>query len=177
MHMAQGMYGMILVEPKDPLPKVDKEFYVMQGELYTKGRIGEKGFQEFDPNKMLYENPEYVTFNGRVNALVDHPMYAKVGESVRIYFGDAGVSYASSFHIMGEIFDTLYEYGSTSSIRDNVQTALVPAGGAAIVDVALEVPGNYVLLDHSISRTDKGAWGILQATGKENLQIYRGITK
>jgi nitrite reductase (NO-forming) len=174
MHMTNGMYGMILVEPKEGLTAVDKEFYLMQGELYTKGAIGEKGHQEFDPKKMLYEDPEYVVFNGRVKSLVDNPLKAKVGDKVRLYVGNGGVSLVSSFHVIGEIFDRVYPEASTS-ILENVQTTVIPAGGATVTEFGLEVPGNYVLVDHALARLDKGAWGLLQVDGEPNPEIYKDV--
>ncbi|MBI1969864.1 multicopper oxidase domain-containing protein, partial [Candidatus Woesearchaeota archaeon] len=174
MHMANGMYGLILVEPKEGMPRVDKEFYVMQGELYTEGVMGEKGLQEFSVGKMLEEKPEYVLFNGRVHALVDYPLTANVGEKIRVYVGNGGVSKISSFHVIGEIFDTVYPEASTSTIK-NVQTTAIPAGGASIAEFQLEVPGKYVLVDHALARLDRGAWGLLQVEGSENPEIYAKV--
>jgi nitrite reductase (NO-forming) len=175
MHVANGMYGLIVVEPKEGFPPVDKEFYVMQGELYTDGEIGEKGFQNFDPVKMLKEQPEYVVFNGRVKSLVDSPMRAKVGERVRLFVGNGGVAYTSSFHVIGEIFDKVYAEGSTSPPLENVQTTSVPAGGSAVVEFDTQYPANYVLVDHALARLDKGAWGILKVEGEENPEVYQAL--
>ena len=170
-HMANGMYGLILVEPSEGLPVIDKEFYVMQGELYTKGELGETGYQPFSGQKMLDENPEYVLFNGRVKALADHSLNANAGERVRLYTGNGGVALASNFHVIGEIFDTLYPEGSTRT-EENVQTTLIPAGGAAIVEFTADVPGTYPLVDHALARLDRGAWGLLKVTGKENPAVF-----
>jgi len=175
MHMANGMYGLILVEPKQGLPSVDKEFYVMQGELYTEGPIGEEGFQAFNAEKMLYENPEYVIFNGRVKSLVDHPLETRVGDTVRLYVGNGGVSFVSSFHVIGEIFDSVYPEAATSPLLKNVQTTLIPAGGATITEFEMDVPGTYVLVDHALARLDKGGWGLLTATGAEHPEIYTAL--
>ncbi len=174
-HIANGMYGLILVEPLQGLPKVDHEFYVMQGELYTHGRIGKKGFQAFDSQKMLDERPEYIVFNGRTGALVKQgQLKAKVGDTVRIFIGNAGVSKVSSFHIIGEIFDKVYPEASLSNTLSHVQTTLVPAGGASMLEFTVDYPGNYVLVDHALARIDRGAWGILQVTGKKNKALYSG---
>ena len=175
-HIANGMYGLILVEPEGGLPPVDHEFYVMQGELYTKGVIGAKGFQPFDGQKMFDERPEYIVFNGRVKGLVDHPLKARVGEKVRIYLGNGGVSRISSFHIIGEIFSRVWPEAATEPVLRNVQTTLIPAGGASVVELHLDVPGNYVLVDHALSRIDRGAWGILQVEGSENPAVYAPLT-
>src|SRR5207244_4780347 len=144
------MYGLILVEPDAGLGAVDHEFYVMQGEVYTQRAFGQHGHHEFSVEKLLAERPEYFVFNGAVGALTgQHPMRAKVGETVRIFFGVGGPNATSSFHVIGEIFDRVYDQAAlTSSPMTNVQTTVVPAGGAAIVEFTLEVPGRYILVDH-----------------------------
>ena len=176
MHIANGMYGLILVEPAGGLPKVDREYYIMQSEFYTKGKTDEKGLQDFDQDKGVDENPTYVVFNGKKNALMgDKMLEAKVGETVRLYVGNAGPNLASSFHVIGEIFDRVYVEGG-SKINENVQTTLIPAGGAVIVEFKVEEPGEYVLVDHSIFRAfNKGAIGILKVTGEKNPQVYNKV--
>ncbi|WP_119716972.1 copper-containing nitrite reductase [Cognatilysobacter tabacisoli] len=175
MHVANGMYGLILVEPPQGLPPVDKEYYVMQGDFYTTGKYREKGHQPFDMEKAIIEQPTYVLFNGAEGALTgDKALTAKVGENVRLYVGNGGPNLVSSFHVIGEIFDKVWFEGGTK-FQENVQTTLIPAGGAAMMDFHLEVPGSYVLVDHSIFRAfNKGALAILQASGKENKAIYSG---
>ncbi len=175
MHIANGMYGLILVEPKVGMPPVDKEFYVMQGDFYTKGSYGEAGLQPFDMEKALTETPDYVLFNGSVGALTgDNALKAKVGEKVRLYVGNGGPNLVSSFHVIGEIFDNVWPEGGTT-INHQVQTTLVPAGGSAITEFRVDVPGNYVLVDHSIFRTfNKGSLGILNVAGEEDKAIYSG---
>ncbi|OGQ21474.1 MAG: nitrite reductase, copper-containing [Deltaproteobacteria bacterium RIFCSPLOWO2_02_FULL_44_10] len=175
MHIANGMYGLILVEPKEGLPKVDREYYVMQGDFYTKGRHGEGGLQPFDMAKAIDEHPEYVIFNGSVGSLVgDKGLTANVGETVRLYVGNGGPNLISSFHVIGEIFDNVSIEGG-DTLNHNVQTTLIPAGGSAIVEFKVEVPGNFILVDHSIFRAfNKGAIGWLKVTGNENKTIYSG---
>src|SRR5690554_1549640 len=175
MHIANGMYGLILVEPEGGLAPVDKEYYVMQGDFYTKGKYGEAGLQPFDMQKAIDEEADYVVFNGSVGALSgDDALTAKVGETVRIFFGNGGPNLVSSFHVIGEIFDRVTVEGG-SLVNENVQTTLVPAGGAAMVEFKVDVPGELVLVDHSIFRAfNKGALGILNVTGPENKQIYSG---
>ncbi len=175
MHIANGMYGLILVEPAGGLPKVDKEYYVMQGDFYTAGTSGEKGLQAFDMAKAIAETPDYVVFNGKVNALTGkNALTANVGETVRLFVGNGGPNLVSSFHVIGEIFDHVYIEGG-ANINTNVQTTLVPSGGAAIVDFKVDVPGTYVLVDHSIFRTfHKGTLGLLNVGGAENKTIYSG---
>jgi len=174
-HIANGMYGLILVEPKKGLSKVDHEFYVMQGELFTKGRLGKKGFQKFDSYKMINERPEYIVFNGRTGALTNKgQLQTKVGDKVRLFVGNAGVSKISSFHVIGEIFDTVYPEAALKNPHKNVQTTLVPAGGATMVEFEVDYPGDYVLVDHALTRIDRGAWGILQVSGVTDATLYSG---
>ena len=175
MHVANGMYGLILIEPPEGLPPVDKEFYVMQGDFYTAGKYREKGLQPFDMQKAIDERPTYVLFNGSESALTgDNALKAKVGEKVRLYIGNGGPNLVSSFHVIGEIFDKVWFEGG-SKFQENVQTTLIPAGGAAIAEFKTEVPGTYVIVDHSIFRAfNKGALGMMKIEGPENKAIYSG---
>ncbi|GFL08283.1 copper-containing nitrite reductase [Neisseria gonorrhoeae] len=172
MHIANGMYGLILVEPKESLPKVDKEFYIVQGDFYTKGKKGAQGLQPFDMDKAVAEQPEYVVFNGHVGAIAgDNALKAKAGETVRMYVGNGGPNLVSSFHVIGEIFDKVYVEGG-KLINENVQSTIVPAGGSAIVEFKVDIPGSYTLVDHSIFRAfNKGALGQLKVEGAENPEI------
>ncbi|SCZ13797.1 copper-containing nitrite reductase [Microvirga guangxiensis] len=172
-HIANGMYGLILVEPEEGLPKVDHEFYVMQGEIYTEQAFGTKGLVEESYDKLISERPEYFIFNGSTEALKKNPLKAKVGETVRIYFGVGGPNYTSSFHVIGEIFDRAYPLASLSSPMKDVQTITTPPGGASVVDFKVEVPGNYILVDHALSRVERGLAGILQVEGPENPTIFK----
>jgi len=175
MHIGNGMYGLILVEPPGGMPPVDREYYVMQGDFYTTGKYREKGHQDFDMQKGVDENPTYVLFNGMEGALTgDRALKANTGENVRLYVGNGGPNLVSSFHVIGEIFDKVWFEGGTR-YNENVQTTLIPSGGAAIMDFHLEVPGSYVLVDHSIFRAfNKGALAILKAEGPERPEIYSG---
>ncbi len=175
-HIANGMYGLILVEPEGGLPPVDREFYVMQGEIYTEAAFGQHGSQDFNVEKLLNERPEYFVFNGSVGALSKlHPLEAKVGETVRIFFGVGGPNYTSSFHVIGEMFDRVYDLGGVlSEPLKGIQTVSVPPGGAVITEMKLEVPGNYILVDHALSRLERGLSGILHVEGPANPEIYDG---
>lgn len=167
-HIANGMYGLILVEPEDGLPPVDREFYVMQGEIYTAKPFGAKGNLAESTQKLLDEQPEYYVFNGAANALTgSNALTANVGEKIRIYFGVGGPNKTSSFHVIGEIFDRVYQLGSLDSPPlTNVQTVTVPPGGASVVDLTVDVPGEYTLVDHALSRAARGLVGKLVVSGK-----------
>ncbi len=175
-HIANGLYGLILVEPHRGLPKVDREYYVMQSEFYTEQSIGTKGLAVFSSQKGMDENPTYVVFNGKVGALLgEGKLQAKTGETVRLFVGNIGPNLVSSFHLIGEIFDRVYREGSLSEPAHNVQTTLIPAGGASALEFKVEVPGDYTLVDHSIFRINKGAMGQLHIEGPENPEILKKI--
>ena len=178
MHVANGMYGLILVEPEEGLPPVDREFYVVQGEVYSTQPFGTAGNHTFSNDHLLAEHADYVIFNGRVGALTgDRALTAKVGERIRIFFGDGGFL-ISSFHVIGEIFDRVYQEGSVGTEPSrNIQTTLVPAGGATIVELTLQIPGRYLLVDHNLGRAlGKGAAGHLEVTGPGDPAIFSGGT-
>jgi len=174
-HIANGMYGLILVEPAEGLSAVDREFYVMQGEFYTEGAYGEAGLQPFSYAKALVENPDYVVFNGAVGSMSGaKALQANRGERVRLYVGNGGPSLTSSFHVIGEIFDDVYAEAG-SALTHNVQTTSVPPGGATIVEFTADVPGNYVMVDHAIFRAlDKGANGVIAVGGAPNEIFQEG---
>lgn len=174
-HMAHGMYGMILVEPEEGLPPVDKEFYIMQGELYTTGGLGNKGLQVFDTQGMLDGIPTYVVFNGRTGGITGK-MTAEVGDKIRMYVGNGGVNRVSAFHVIGEVFDKVYHEGAIAedTVHRDIQTTSIPAGGAAIVEFDVQYPGSYILVDHALALLDKGAWGVLEVTGKPDPEVFDG---
>jgi len=174
-HISNGMYGVILVEPVGGLPRVDREYYVMQSEFYTKD--GKKGDTlEFSFENGLAEHSSHVVYNGMAGSLIKNPLKAKVGENVRIFFANAGPNHVASWHIIGEIFDKVWTEGSlTTAPLENVQTTLVPAAGSSMVEFKVEVPGTYLSVDHSIFRIAKGAVGLLKVDGPENPEIYKGL--
>lgn len=176
-HNSHGQYGLIMVDPKDSkiaLPKVDKEFYIVQGEFYTTGEIGKRGLMQFDSDDLINGTPNYVVFNGKIESTPR--LTAKVGDKIRIYVGNGGVNLISSFHVIGEIFDTVYpEANIGGSIEHNVQTTAVLPGGASIVEFTLNVPGKYLLVDHALARMNKGAWAVLEVSGNENGDIFKKV--
>jgi nitrite reductase (NO-forming) len=177
MHIASGMYGLIVVEPPGGLPRADHEFYVMQGDFYMQGDRGLGGLRQFDMTKLLAEQPDYVVFNGHMGSLTgDNAMHASVGDLVRIFFGVGGPNITSSFHVIGEIFDRVYPEGSLTSEPDtNVQTTHVSAGGATMIEFTPVLPGTYTLVDHSIVRMEKGAAGQLIVDGPDNPDILQAV--
>jgi nitrite reductase (NO-forming) len=172
-HVTNGMYGMILVEPEGGLTQVDREFYVMQGELYTARPFGTQGDQEMDYVKLISERPEYFLFNGSVGALTKaHPLRARPGETVRIFFGVGGPNFTSSFHVIGEIFDRVYEGASLGAVPlTGVQTVSVPPGGATVVEFKIDRAGRYTLVDHALSRIERGLVGFLIVDGPRDDEL------
>lgn len=175
MHVANGMYGLIYVQPEKALPAVEHEFYVMQGDFYTDEPFGVKGHQPFSMQRAIDEKPSYVVFNGSALSLVgDKALQAKVGDRIRLFVGNGGPNLVSSFHVIGEIFDTVYFEGGQHTQTD-VQTTLVPAGGSAIIEFKLDTNGTYLLVDHSLLRTfNKGTLGMLKVEGEQVASIYSG---
>ena len=172
-HMANGMYGLILVEPEDGLPQVDHEYYLMQGEIYTAAPKGKEGFQQFSAAKLMAEVPEYFVFNGAVGAVMNsRALKANVGETVRVFFGNAGPNQAAATHTVGEIFTKVYENGSlTAPPITNVQTVGVPPGSAAVLEFVARKPGNFALMDHSIARMAKGLMAAIAVSGSDDANL------
>lgn len=170
-HISSGMYGIIVIEPEGGLPKVDKEFYIMQGDMYVEGAGAEK---TFSLDKMMAEQPTNVVMNGSAAALAANPMKVKVGDTVRIFFGVGGPNLTSSFHGIGTIFDRVANLGSlTSPMVKDVQTTVVPPGSATMVEFKARVPAKYILVDHALTRLQKGAVAIVQADGAPVPELFR----
>lgn len=163
LHVANGMYGTIIVEPKDGYPSdsvVDREYTIVQSEWY----------REHDEEAFLDENPEYVVFNGDDFTLKEHPLLAKVGDTVRLYVTNVGPNKVSSFHVVGTTMDQVYLDGNPKNVLYGMQTVLLPSGGAAIVEVTLTEEGDYPVLTHQLNDASKGATAILRVTkdGKDH---------
>lgn len=179
-HIANGMYGLLYVEPADgPLPPVDHEYYVMQSEFYYEPpEVLENGRKsdtvEFSYPNAMREEPDIVVFNGRESAMTrDAPLKANVGETVRIFFGNAGPNLTSSFHVIGSMFKNVYRDGDVVSPPAHyIQTVTVAPGASSIVDLAMVVPGTYALVDHAIFRLDKGAVGYLNVSGNARTDVF-----
>ncbi|HZD23626.1 MAG TPA: copper-containing nitrite reductase [Acidimicrobiia bacterium] len=172
-HIAHGMYGGILVEPEQPLPEVDHEWYMVQSEFYTDST--DTGTVEFDRQALTDENPTYVVFNGAVGSLTgDNALQMNVGERSRIYFVNAGPDLDSNFHPIGSHWDKVYpEAALLNAPLRGSQTTLVSAGGGTVVEIVGQVPQTVLLVDHAISRTfDKGALGQIVINGAENPEIF-----
>ncbi len=176
MHIANGMYGFVLVEPEEGLPEVGKEIYVVQSEIYTND--DQPGHKSFDMARADKGDPQYVVFNGAVGALLkDRAPIARQDEAVRIYVGNAGPNLISSFHVIGQIFDKVYREGDLlSPPARSLQTTLIPAGGSAVVEFTPPVPGSFLLVDHAIFRLHHGAVGTINVHGQENAEIYEPKT-
>ncbi len=175
MHVANGMYGLIVVEPDEGYTPVDREYYVVQGDFYTTGEYRAAGDQPFDMNRAIHEDPSYVLFNGRDGALTgDNALVAHTGERVRLFVGNGGPNLTSSFHVIGEIFDRVYTEGGTQ-VSTDVQTTSVPPGGSAIVEYGVEVPGTYIIVDHALFRAfNHGAIGMMRVEGDAAPTVYSG---
>jgi nitrite reductase (NO-forming) len=177
-HIANGMYGFVLVEPAEGMRPVDKEFYVVQSEIYAHN--GDKGHQSFDVERGERSDPQYVVFNGAVGSLLkDKALHAPLGKSVRLYVGNAGPNFISSFHVIGQIFDNVYREGDLiSPPAHGLQTTLIPAGGSSVVEFTPQVPGSFLLVDHAIFRLHRGAVGSVVVDGDQKLaaEIYNPIT-
>ena len=172
-HVANGMYGLILVEPEEGLSPA-KEFYVMQSEIYaTDDPDSHNRLKILSYEDLQNENPSYVVLNGKARKHVEQPLQATTKDRIRIFYGNAGPNLISSFHVIGGILDKVYRDGSLANSPDQgIQVTLVPSGASTIVEFDVPVPGTYTLVDHSLSRTEKGCVGFLNVTGDPRPDLY-----
>ncbi len=161
-HVANGMYGTIVVEPAGGLKPVDKEFQITQSEFYTKDGYSKGDTLEFSYENGLDERPSHVVYNGHASKMVKTPLRAKAGETVRIFLTNAGPNFVDSFQLLEQPFDRVYTEGSlTSPPAENVKVTRVPTGGAVMVEFKVKA-GTYTLVDPVKDRKDKGALGLLK---------------
>ena len=165
MHMMQGMYFAIIVDPRDGWgTKADKEIVLVQSEFYTKADT--KGQLGPDWTAAMAKNASHVVFNGRSFQYKDAPITVDEGDRVRIFVVNAGPTFRSDFHIVGAIFDRVYPDGVPGNVLERVQTYTVPAGGGAVFETVFEkgasAEGLYPFVTHSFADAEKGAVGIIQ---------------
>ena len=160
MHIANGMYGAIVVEPKTPLPHADKQYVLVASEWYL-DRDGLTQPAQFDMAKAHAKTPDWMTFNGYAGQYVKHPLTADPGETVRFWVVDAGPSIDTDFHIVGTILDRAWIDADLTQHLTNVQTAQVPAGGGGVFDVNIDQPGLYPFVSHAFAAVDQGQVGLL----------------
>jgi nitrite reductase (NO-forming) len=163
-HIANGMYGAIVVEPPTGvLPKADKNYVLVASEWYL-ASDGLKSPAQFNMDKAHARQPDWMTFNGYAGQYVKHPLTANPGELVRFWVMDAGPSLDTDFHIVGTILNTAYPFGDMNSADalHNVQTVTVPAGGGAVFDVKIDKPGLYPFVSHAFAAVDQGQVGVLR---------------
>jgi nitrite reductase (NO-forming) len=159
-HMANGMYGAVVVDPPTPLPPA-REYVLVQSEFYVSG---DKGTVQVDTAKALADTPDYMAFNGYVNQYKDAPLQAKVGERVRLYVVNAGPNEFSAFHVIGTIFENAYADGNPANVQHGMQTVTIPPGGGYTVEFVIPNPGTYAFVSHSFHAVNQGAVGVLNVT-------------
>jgi len=168
-HIANGMYGIIIVEPANGYPTdhdIDREYTLVQSEWYK-----ENDFESF-----LNNEPSYVVFNGDDFTLTEKPFLAKVGDKVRFYVNNAGPNEVSSLHIVGTVMDRVYLDGNPKNVLYGLQTLMLPASGGAVVEVTVTEEGYYPIVTHQFNHASKGAVAILRVTkdGKDNHEAAMG---
>ena len=161
-HIANGMYGAIVVSPAKPLPSADKEYVLVGSEWY----LNSNGIDEpasLDMAKARQMTPDWVTFNGYASQYVTHPLTAEKGETVRFWVVAAGPTLNTNFHVVGTVFDRAWVNGDLRNPpQQGVQTVLVPAGGGGVFDVKIDDEGTYPFVSHAFAHADLGQVGILK---------------
>lgn len=172
-HIAAGMHGAVIIEPEDGLPEVDREYVVVQSEVFTDGATTPEAATDIDPSRVSAEEPDKVVFNGVANQYDQRPFEARVGERVRFWVLDAGPNRAMSFHVVGGQFDTVYREGGYV-LRDGVDAFGNPGGGAqalalqpaegGFVELTFVEPGHYPVVSHVMVDAERGAHGIVKVS-------------
>ncbi len=170
-HIANGMYGAIVVEPKKPLPKADKEYVLVASEWYL-STDGTKEAASLDMNKARAMMPDWTTFNGYANQYVNHPLTSNPGETVRFWVVAAGPTLDTNFHVVGTIFDRAWPNGDMTRFQRGVQTVSVPSGGGAVFDVKIDEPGLYPFVSHAFAHVDLGQVGLLKVGSPEGTMTH-----
>ena len=170
-HIANGMYGAIVVEPKKPLPKADREYVLVASEWYL-STDGTKEPASLDMNKARAMMPDWTTFNGYANQYVNHPLTSNPGETVRFWVVAAGPTLDTNFHVVGTIFDRAWPNGDMTRFQSGVQTVAVPAGGGGVFDVKIDEEGLYPFVSHAFAHVDLGQVGLLKVGNPEGTMSH-----
>ncbi|HJR15857.1 MAG TPA: multicopper oxidase domain-containing protein [Gemmatimonadales bacterium] len=161
MHIANGMYGAIIVDPAKPLPKA-REFVFVQSEFYMTPKAAPDGTRSLQWDKLLSAAPDHVVFNGRADQYASHPVDVQPMEPLRLYVVNAGPNRISSFHVVGGMFDRVYEGSPSAGPTIGVQTVNIPVGGGNIFELRLREPGDYPFVTHAFADATKGGVGVLR---------------
>jgi nitrite reductase (NO-forming) len=170
-HIASGMYGVVVVEPRGGYPtKPDREYVIVQSEFYTapdaqKRKVDGVPLYVLDGTRVRSKSPTYTVFNGRYNGFMEKPLPAKPGERVRLYVVNVGPSNTSSFHVVGAIFDRVWIEGNPDNQFRGMQTVLLGSSSSAIVEFIVPEPGSYIMVDHHFANASQGAVGLIAAGG------------
>jgi nitrite reductase (NO-forming) len=162
MHIANGMYGALIVDPATPRPRA-KEFVLVQSEFYLTPKADASGAKSLDWGRLLGLVPDHIVFNGRADQYATHPLDVRPNELLRLYVVNAGPNRISSFHVVGGIFERVFQDGSQANPLIGVQTVNVPVGGGSIFELRLREPGDYPFVTHAFADATKGAVGVLRA--------------
>lgn len=159
-HIANGMFGAVIVEPRTPGVKADREYVIVQSEIYP---------TPHDVDTMMAGKPKLVVFNGRANKYLDEPLRAKPGELIRLHVVNAGPNHFSAFHVIGAVFDRVYASGNPKNVEHGIQTYTLPPGGGATFDLVLPEEGMYPMVTHSLQDALTGALGLIHVSNDEEM--------
>ncbi len=159
-HIANGMFGAVIVEPRHPLVKADREYVIVQSEIYP---------SPFDVDAMMAGKPKLVVFNGRANRYLEEPLEAKPGELIRLHVVNAGPNHFSAFHVIGAVFDRVYASGNPKNVEYGIQTYTLPPGGGATFDLIIPEEGVYPIVTHSLQDALTGAIGTIRVASEEKM--------